>query len=116
MAKQDQTTARDNEPRPGPAPDKPLPDGKGPLEYRRNRKIHLCQAGRVVKQDWIGKVMDHPVRVYYGAQEKSLPKAVRDAVLKSKIEIGVITYEELGLEPPKSSVGFVNLTEAGIDP
>lgn len=115
----DQTTAqsREDEPKPGPAPGRPMPDGKGPLEYRRNKKMHLAQAGRVVKQDWIGRVCDRGVRVYYGAQEKNLPDAVRKAVLASNIEIGVITYAELGLPDPahKAATSFVNLTEAGLD-
>lgn len=115
QAKDQNQQPRDNEPRPGPAPGKPMPDGKGPLEYRRAKKTHLAEAGRVVKQDWIGRVCDRSVRVYYGAQEKNLPDAVRKAVLASKIEIGVITYAELGLRPPAQPTGFVNLTEAGLD-
>lgn len=105
-----------DDPKPGPAPGKPMPDGKGALEYRRNKKTHLCAAGRVVKQDWIGNVMGRSVRVYYGAQEKNLPEAVKAAVLKSRIEIGIITYAELGLAEPQKPTTFVNLTEAGREP
>jgi len=104
-----------NQPQPGPAPGKPMPKGTGPLEYRRPKNVHLARAGRVVKQDWIGRVMDRSVRVYYGAQESALPDPVRQAVLKSGIQIGIMTYQELGLAPPREPTGFVNLTEAGLD-
>lgn len=87
-----------------------LPPGDGPVEYRMKAGVHLAQAGSVVKEAWIGRVCGRSVRVYRGAQEASLPLQVRQAVRASGIEIGRITYEELGLAPPSQPVGIVNLT------
>ena len=100
---------------PAPAPKaaaatgKPMPDGDGALEYRRDMKLHLTKAGPVVKSNWVGRILGRSVRVYYGAQEKNLPEAVRKAVLASGIPIGVLTMEELNLKPRETSI--VNLSQ-----
>lgn len=92
------------------------PPGEGPVEFRMKPGVHLAQAGIVVKEAWIGKVSGRSVRVYRGAPEAALPIEVRKAVLASGIEIGRITYEELGLAPPAPAVGMVNLTQQGTVP
>ena len=85
-----------------------MPAGSSPIEYRQKRGVHLADAGRVVKQAWVGRVLGRSVRVYRGTPESALPSAVRRALADSKIEVGVITLEELGLRP--SATGIVNLT------
>lgn len=92
---------------------KPMPTGEGPIEFRRKKDVHLCDAGRVVREDWVGRVCGRSVRVYRGAPEAALPAAVKTALAESGIEIGVITREELGLRPKAGTVGIVNLTQQG---
>jgi hypothetical protein len=120
MAKETTTTTADEKTRTdatkakGPGPD--MPPGDGPIEYRMKAGVHLAQAGSVVKEAWIGRVCGRSVRVYRGAPEAALPAEVRKAVQASGIEIGRITYEELGLAPPAPAVGVVNLTQQGLVP
>lgn len=92
------------------------PPGDGPVEFRMKPGVHLARAGSVVKEAWIGKVNGRSVRVYRGAPEAALPLEVRKAVRASSIEIGVITFEELGLQPPGGAVGIVNLTQQADPP
>lgn len=104
--------AKDQIPNETPAPKaagNPMPPGEGALEYRRDPKVHLSKAGRVVKSNWVGRVLGRSVRVYYGAQEAKIPEPVRAAVLKSGIEIGVVTLEEMGLKPRVT--GIINLSQ-----
>jgi len=88
-----------------------MPAGEGPCEFRLRKKIALPEAGRVVKENWVGRVCGRSVRVYRGAQEDSIPEAVRVELAKAGVEIGVISYEELGIRPPVATPGFVNLTQ-----
>lgn len=107
MAQAKETASKDTQ----PAKDegRAMPAGDGPIEFRPRKGLHLAKAGRVVKEAWIGRILGRSVRVYRGAQESSLPLAVRAAVDESGIEIGVITLEELGLRPRET--GIVNLTQ-----
>jgi hypothetical protein len=103
------TTTKEQDPKPKGAVE--MPPGSGPVEYRMRPGVHLAQAGSVVKEAWIGMVCGRSVRVYRGAPDAALPAEVRKAVRASGIEIGRITYEELGLAPPGPAVGIVNLTQ-----
>jgi hypothetical protein len=74
------------------------------VEYRPNRKIHLCAAGPVSLGNWVGRVGNKFVRVYRGAQASSIPEPVVTAMAASGIEVGLITYEELGLRQPPATM------------
>jgi len=87
---------------------KPMPAGEGPIEYRQKKGVHLAEAGRVVKEAWVGRICGRSVRVYRGAPEATLPTPVRAAILSAGIEIGVITLDELGIRPRQT--GIVNLS------
>jgi hypothetical protein len=88
-----------------------MPAGDGPVEFRLLKKVALPEAGRVVRENWVGKVMGRRVRVFRGAQEHTIPDVVKAELQKSGIEIGVITWEELGLKPPTPVPAFRNLTQ-----
>lgn len=88
-----------------------MPKGDTPLEYRRTENLHLARAGRVVKENFVGRILGRSVRVYYGAPEAKLPDAVRKVLAEHNIPIGIITLEELGLRPRET--GIVNLTQQG---
>lgn len=105
--------ARDTDEKPPAAakPGKGMPAGEGPIEFRLRKKIPLPEAGRVVKENWIGRICGRAVRVYRGAQEETIPDAVKVELAKAGIEIGPVTYEELGLRAPQGTPGFVNLTQ-----
>lgn len=92
---------------------KGMPGGEGPIEFRKKKDVHLAEAGRVVREDWVGRVCGRSVRVYRGAPEGSLPAAVKAALAESGIEIGIITHEELGIRPKRGTIGIVNLTQQG---
>lgn len=91
--------------------ERPLPAGDGPIEYRQKRGVHLTEAGRVVKEAWVGRICGRPVRVYRGAPEAVLPTAVRAALETAGVEIGIITLADLGIVPRKT--GIVNLGQQG---
>ena len=75
-----------------------------PVEYRPNRKVHLAEAGKVALSNWVGKVGNRRVRVYRGAQATAIPEPVQKAMIASGVQLGVITYEELGVRPPGALV------------
>lgn len=97
---------------PRAAEGRPMPEGSQPIEYRPKKGLHLTQAGRVVKEAWVGRICGRSVRVYRGAPEGQLPGAIRAALAEAGIEIGAVTLEELGLRPRET--GIVNLTQQGL--
>jgi hypothetical protein len=99
--------AVDDDDKPEPKGGKALPAGEGPIEYRQKKGVPLAEAGSVVKEAWVGRVLGRSVRVYRGAPESTLPPAVRTAIEAAGIEIGVITLQELGIIP--RTTGIVNL-------
>jgi hypothetical protein len=90
---------------------RPMPAGAGPIEYRQKKGVHLADAGRVVKEAWVGRICGRSVRVYRGAPEGVLPAAVKAALETAGIEVGVVTLAELGITPRKT--GIVNLSQQG---
>lgn len=110
MAQAKDTTKDSSEPK---TEGRPMPDGSKPIEYRAKHGVNLAQAGRVVKEAWVGSVCGRSVRVYRGAPEGVLPGAVKTALVDAGIEIGIVTYEELGMRP-RGEVGIVNLTRQGL--
>lgn len=92
---------------------RPMPEGNKPVEYRAKHGVNLAEAGRVVKEAWVGAVCGRSVRVYRGAPEGVLPAAVKAALVDAGIEIGLVTYEELGMRDPRGT-RIVNLTRQGL--
>lgn len=92
---------------------KEMPPGDGPCEFRLRKKIPLPEAGNVVKDNWVGRVCGRRVRVYRGCPEAEVPEAVKAELTKSGIEIGKVTYEDLGFAPPpqQAQPAFINLTQ-----
>src|SRR6188768_65536 len=105
--------ARDKEATEPKAEGRPMPEGSKPIEYRGKHGVNLAEAGRVVKEAWVGAICGRSVRVYRGAPEGVLPGAVKAALTDAGIEIGVITYEELGMRDPRGT-RIVNLTRQGL--
>jgi hypothetical protein len=75
-----------------------LPES-GKVEYRPNPRVHLAESGTVVLDNWVGSIGAISVRVYYGAQIASMPEAVVKGLRAAGVNIGKITYAELGLRP-----------------
>jgi hypothetical protein len=69
----------------------------GKVEYRPTPGVHIAEAGKVALGNWVGRIGNRNVRVYYGAPATKIPAAVQAAMAKSGVEVGVVTYEELGL-------------------
>jgi hypothetical protein len=74
------------------------------VEYRPNRKVHICEAGPVALSNWVGRVGNKFVRVYRGAQGSALPGPVTAAMKESGVDVGLVTYEELGLRQPPATL------------
>lgn len=91
--------AKREEPPAAAAPRAELPS-TGIAEYRPNTKIPLPKQGKVSLGNWIGRVGNCRVRVYRGASAAKLPAVVVAAMQKSGIEVGVITWADLGVQPP----------------
>jgi hypothetical protein len=96
-------------PPPSPSPARaPLPPPGSPdderVEYRPNRKLHICEAGPVALSNWVGRVGSKFVRVYRGAQGSTLPGPVTAAMKESGVDVGLVTYEELGLRQPPATM------------
>lgn len=66
-------------------------------EFRPKPNVHLAEAGKVALGNWVGRVGNRNVRVYRGAPAGEIPPAVQEAMRKSGIGVGVVTYEELNM-------------------
>lgn len=90
-------------PRPEAAAQAQQPGDDDRVEYRPSRKLHICEAGPVALSNWVGRVGTKFVRVYRGAQASSLPDPVSAAMKESGVDVGLVTYEELGLRQPPAT-------------
>jgi hypothetical protein len=90
-------------PRPEAATQGQQPGDDDRVEYRPSRKLHICEAGPVALSNWVGRVGTKFVRFYRGAQASSLPGPVTSAMKESGVDVGLVTYEELGLRQPPAA-------------
>lgn len=67
--------------------------------YRPTPDLHICEAGKVVKSNWVGRVGNREVRVMRGAQVSGMPDGLVQALTRDHIEMGKVTLDELGLAP-----------------